>query len=50
MRTRIQTAAALRPNVGVTSWAILAFHGSIRVRAFAFAVAAAVVAVALIHV
>ena len=44
------TFAALRPVVGIPSWAIAAFHGSHRVHAFAFAVAAAIVLQAFVHV
>ena len=45
-----QTFAALRPVVDVPSWAILTLEGSHRVGALAFAVAAAVVRRAFIHV
>ena len=45
-----QTFAALRPVIGIPSWAILTLEGSHRVSAFAFAVAAAVVARALVCV
>ena len=44
-----QTFASLRTIIGIPSWAIAAFHGSRRVDAFAFAVAAAVVFQALVH-
>ena len=44
------TFAALRPVVGIPSWAIATFHGSRRVHAFAFTVAAAVAFQALVHV
>ena len=44
--THAQTFAALRSVVGIPSWAILAFHGSLRVDAFAFAVTAPVVSLA----
>ena len=42
--------AALRSVVDITSWAIVTFHGSHRVDAFAFVVTAAVVFQALVHV
>ena len=45
-----KTFAALRSVVGIPSCAIATFHGSIRVGAFAAAVAAAVVALALVDV
>ena len=45
-----QTFAALRSVVGIPGWAILAFHGSKRVGAFARADAVAVVCRALVHV
>ena len=48
--THIQTFAALRSVVDITSWAIVTFHGSHRVDAFAFVVTAAVVFQALVHV
>ena len=48
--THTQTFAPLRSVIGKASWAFLAFHGSIRVDAFASAVAAAVVALALVNV
>ena len=48
--THVQTFAALRPVVGVASWAIATLEGSHRVGAFAFAVAAAVVCRALVDV
>ena len=48
--TLTQTSAALRSVVDITSWAIATFHGSHRVDACAFAVAAAVVVQALVHV
>ena len=48
--THAQTFAARRSVVGIPSWAILAFHGSRRVDAFAFAVTATVVFRALVHV
>ena len=50
MRARIQTFAARGPVVRVPSWAILTLEGSHRVGACAFAVAAAVIARALVHV
>ena len=45
-----QTFAALRAIVGEPSWAVATFHRSHRVHAFAFAVAAAVVFQALVHI
>ena len=48
--THTQTFAALRSVIDITSWAIVTFHGSRRVDAFAFAVAATVVFCALVDV
>ena len=48
--THVQTFAALRPVVGVVSWAIATFHGSRRVDACAFAVTATVVLQAFVEV
>ena len=48
--THTQTFAALRSVVDIPSWAIVTFHGSHRVDAFAFVVTAAVVFQALVHV
>ena len=45
-----QTFAALSPVVDITRWAIAAFHGSLRVHAFAFAVTASVVLQALVNI
>jgi len=49
-RRRRGDFAALRSVVDVPTWAIATLHGSRRVRAYAFAVAAAVVTQALVHV
>ena len=48
--THTQTFAALRSVVDIPSWAIATLGGSRRVGACAFAVAAAVVCLALVHV
>ena len=48
--THTQTFAVFRSVVDITSWAIVTFHGSQRVDAFAFAIAAAVVFEALVDV
>ena len=48
--TQAQTLTALRPVVGVPSWAITTFHGSHCVDALPFAVTPAVVFSALVHV
>ena len=45
-----QTFAALLSIVGQSSWAITAFHATLRVDAFAVLVATAVVFRALVHV
>ena len=50
IHTRTQRFAALCSVVGIPSWAILTFEGSRRVGAFTFAVTAAVVIRALVHV
>ena len=48
--THTQTFAALRSVVDIASVAILTLGGSHRVGAFAFAVAAAVIFLALVHI
>ena len=50
MKARKQTFATLRSVIDIPSWAILTLEGSHRVGALAFAVAAAVVRRAFIHV